>query len=441
MYLNFKKLDFNNSYEIKQFKKMFIDYNFEIDGLELTEEEANKFLFSIKQKMTEKRFLILAYLDYSYMGNKPIVGFIYGKVDDQNDSGYKKVGYGYVMELYIVKSRRIKNKPGMGTMLLQYLEHQFACLGVEKMYLTTNDKVLPFYLKYGFYSTNEISPDNNMLILEKEVNKLYFRIFSFLESNLISNLAALKGTTYDQEMRILSNFFQRDSCRKPTIFTLWNDKNELVSKISCYLAFNSYYPYLHFDKGLFDDVYTKNEYRGMGYYTYLLSKAIDYLDQYQYTLYAYINEKNIPSITAHTKVGFIPCCYEEVNRFCSYDKLFMRRSVKETIELLQYRTFNEEDYEFVENLFIQNELPLMQIGSSDNLELIFLADNNKCAYVLFNKNDNRIPTLILISNEYKKYYGINVAISTIITDCDAKRNFCLDDNKCIICNYFEIKCD
>jgi len=428
MYLNFKKLDFNNSYEIIQFKKMFIEYNYEIDGTVLSEEEANNYLLSIEKKMSDRKFLILAYLDYNNIGNKPIIGFVYGKVDDQNDQGYKKVGYGYVMELYVEKTRRTKSKPGVGTRLLQYLEHQFAFLGVEKMYLTTNDKVLSFYKKYGFYSNDEISPDNNLIILEKEVNKLYFRIFKYLDSNLIDANVELKVTTFYHEMRILSHFFQRDSCRNPLIFTLWNDRNELVSRILCQLAFDSYYPCIHFDKGLFDDVYTKEEYRRRGYYNYLLSKTIDYLDQHNYTIYAYIDEKNIPSIKAHTKVGFIPCEYQEVNRFYSNDKLFIRRSAKETIELLQYRKINYDDYEFIKKLFIQNNIPLIKIDSSENLEFVFLADNNKCAYVSFNIKDNRIPNLILISDVYKDYYGIHIAVSTIITNFDTKRKFNLDAN-------------
>jgi len=107
------------------------------------------------------------YLELTYIGDEP-VGFLYGKVDHEGDRGYIKPEYGYIIEFYVNPSYRRK---GYGKVMFQRLEQHFAGHGVKRMYLTSCVTGDDFWKAVGFVETGEISPDNDMMILEKEITK------------------------------------------------------------------------------------------------------------------------------------------------------------------------------------------------------------------------------------------------------------------------------
>ncbi len=103
------------------------------------------------------------HLEICKQNGKPI-GFFYGKIDHPEHRGYKKVGYGYIMEFYVVPESRRK---GVGTAMYRRLELLFQMDGASRMYLTTNtDSGSAFWEAMGFCHTGEVLPENNLEILE-----------------------------------------------------------------------------------------------------------------------------------------------------------------------------------------------------------------------------------------------------------------------------------
>lgn len=99
--------------------------------------------------------------------NSEIVGFIYGKIDKPDDKGFKKVGYGCIMELYVIPEYRRK---GFGKAMYLEIEGFFRKNGVMCLYLTADPVTgKPFWEEMSFTSTGEISPDNNQQVYEKEL--------------------------------------------------------------------------------------------------------------------------------------------------------------------------------------------------------------------------------------------------------------------------------
>lgn len=95
-----------------------------------------------------------------------IVGFLYGAIDKLSDKGYNRVGWGCIMEFYVIPAQRRK---GFGRDMMLYLEDFFRKNGVTQLYLTADPVTgKPFWAAMGFTATGEISPDNGQEIYEKK---------------------------------------------------------------------------------------------------------------------------------------------------------------------------------------------------------------------------------------------------------------------------------
>lgn len=106
------------------------------------------------------------HLEFCYDGDT-LVGFLYGKVDHPDHKGFIKVGWGYVMEFYVLPAHRRK---GYGTAMYAYLESLFIKDGVTNLYLTSDPVTgRPFWMSLGFVPTGEYSPENKMEIYAKEL--------------------------------------------------------------------------------------------------------------------------------------------------------------------------------------------------------------------------------------------------------------------------------
>ncbi len=106
------------------------------------------------------------YLEYCLVNERKI-GFLYGKIDKAEHCGYKKPGYGYIMEFYVIPEFRLN---GCGKQMLRRIEQLFSNEGVKRMYLTAVPVTgKPFWVKTGFVPTDEISPENNLQIYEKSI--------------------------------------------------------------------------------------------------------------------------------------------------------------------------------------------------------------------------------------------------------------------------------
>lgn len=104
------------------------------------------------------------HLELCYDNNK-LIGFLYGKVDHPEHKGFIKVGYGYIMEFFVLPEYR---RNGYGKEMYLHLENLFKQDGVKQMYLTSDPITgKPFWKSLGFTNTGEKSPENNMEIYEK----------------------------------------------------------------------------------------------------------------------------------------------------------------------------------------------------------------------------------------------------------------------------------
>ncbi len=136
-----------------------------------------------------------------------IIGFLYGKTDLPNDRGYKRVGWGYIMEFYVLPEFR---RRGIGAAMLAQLEDFFRRNGVTQLYLTADPITgRTFWRSMGFVATGELSPDNGQEIYEKYISTentehLHVKKATAQDATCISaiyrdNISALHGSAISAE--------------------------------------------------------------------------------------------------------------------------------------------------------------------------------------------------------------------------------------------------
>lgn len=104
------------------------------------------------------------HLAFCYDGDT-LIGFLYGKTDRPEDGGFIRVGYGCIVEFYVLPPFRRK---GYGTRMYAHLENLLKADGTDKLYLTADPVTgKPFWESLGFAGTHERSPQNGQIIYEK----------------------------------------------------------------------------------------------------------------------------------------------------------------------------------------------------------------------------------------------------------------------------------
>lgn len=99
-----------------------------------------------------------------------LVGFLYGKIDHEDQKGFIKPDYGYIMELYVRPEYR---RQGYGERMFRRLESLFRQDGAKMMYLTADPVTgKPFWEAMEFENTGVQSPDNQLYIYEREIGLL-----------------------------------------------------------------------------------------------------------------------------------------------------------------------------------------------------------------------------------------------------------------------------
>ncbi len=147
------------------FKQLMWQYTKELDEHQnqiTTIDFIEKWIKSIIQIQGDNdRHLELCYDD------KMLIGFLYGKIDHPEHKGFIKVGYGYIMEFFVLPEHRRK---GYGKEMFLHLEKLFKQNGAKRIYLTS-DPITgnPFWESLGFLNTGEKSPENNQEIYEKQI--------------------------------------------------------------------------------------------------------------------------------------------------------------------------------------------------------------------------------------------------------------------------------
>lgn len=163
--LTFVQLNAKNQDHCAAFRRLMDQYNRELATHRiqtLPDDLYQKWVKSIIQIQGDSdRHLELCY------EHKALIGFLYGKIDHPEHNGFKKVGYGYIMEFFVLPAYRRK---GFGKQMYQRLEHHFRQDGAKSLYLTPDPVTgVPFWIALGFEKTGEISPENNMDIYEKHL--------------------------------------------------------------------------------------------------------------------------------------------------------------------------------------------------------------------------------------------------------------------------------
>lgn len=158
--LNFTGVTEENSADFHRLMQMY--------AKELDEHQNRNTDSEILKKWTnriiEKQFDTARFLKLCYIQSAAI-GFLYGKIDRHEDKGFKKVGFGCIMEFYVLPEHRRK---GYGRQMLQQLESYFSANHAKKIYLTADPVTgKPFWEALGFVSTGEMSPENKQEIFEK----------------------------------------------------------------------------------------------------------------------------------------------------------------------------------------------------------------------------------------------------------------------------------
>ena len=116
---------------------------------------------SMINKIDNNRFLQIVYEE-----DEPIA-FCYAKIDRNGDKGYIRPNWGYIMEFFVKKTHRRK---GIGKKLVNQCENFFKEKGVKNIWLTADAVTgIPFWLACNFIETGEISLENNLQIMSKEL--------------------------------------------------------------------------------------------------------------------------------------------------------------------------------------------------------------------------------------------------------------------------------
>lgn len=162
-HLIFKTIDTKNNVDVKTFDMLMRKYMKELDENEnnvTPQDFLTKWINSIIAIQGDSD----RHLEYCYDGNE-LIGFLYGKIDHPEHNGFKKIGYGYIMEFYVLPEHRRK---GYGREMFLHLESLFKKDGAKMMYLTAEPVTgKPFWEAMGFMRTGEISPENKEAVYEK----------------------------------------------------------------------------------------------------------------------------------------------------------------------------------------------------------------------------------------------------------------------------------
>lgn len=170
--INIKYLKLNpNSSDLQkqEFEKLVILYGTELDSHQ-NRNTPKEILSKWANSMINIQGDADRHLELCYDGDS-LIGFLYGKIDHPDHKGYIKVGYGYIMEFYVLPEFR---RNGYGKQMYSHLEELMKNDGADKLYLTSDPVTgKPFWEYLGFKYTRDKSPENNQEIFEKHINKRF----------------------------------------------------------------------------------------------------------------------------------------------------------------------------------------------------------------------------------------------------------------------------
>lgn len=117
--MNYIPLNFNTENASKmQFYALALLYGAELDSHQ-NRNTPKEILIKWAESMINIQGEHDRHLELCYDGDN-LIGFLYGKIDHPDHKGYIKVGYGYIMEFYVLPEFRRK---GYGKQMYRHLEN------------------------------------------------------------------------------------------------------------------------------------------------------------------------------------------------------------------------------------------------------------------------------------------------------------------------------
>lgn len=227
-----------------------------------------------------------------------LTGFVFGKIDLPDDKGYKKIGYGYIMEFFVLPEHR---RRGFGREMLRRLQAFFAANGADRMYLTADPVTgVPFWEKMGFVRTGEISPENGLEIFEKEVrdSTVSITVSDYLTRELAVELAATQWNRAEWSDRVTDLLYGYKT-KSDAFNVIARADDELIGRLQCLQSVDE--PRLWY----YGDLFVKPAFRRRHIGDRMLQTALDVLrDKGCRTLRCYVEPDNIPSLNLQRKRGF-----------------------------------------------------------------------------------------------------------------------------------------
>lgn len=382
--LTFIQLCSENKDECAIFEQMMWRYTKELDGHRNRTTSADliaKWIKSIIHIQGDSD----RHLELCYDGSTP-VGFLYGKVDRPEHKGFIKVGYGYIMEFFVLQEYR---RSGYGREMYLRLEQLFKNDGASKMYLTADPVTgKMFWKSLGFVNTGEISPENNLEIYEKQIffGSRTLKILKYPDDTVLRSIAKQRGDIADKVIGGLTQVISAAHYRSDFFCTVMYSNGEVIG----YANFiqSSSEP----SKWFYTDLWVAPEYRRQGRATEIVNVGRQYLSE--------LNAKRLLcTVDPHNKASLN----------------FQRALGFEQIETQPFEDF-EVDGLIMFKMDITTNFNIVSLADDFN-HLVFICDllaNPSNALTL---HFNRIP-----DNEYRQFYK-EMRDSLIFSAADDELNY------------------
>lgn len=242
--------------------------------------------------------------------NNTLIGFLYGKVDHPEHKGFIKIGYGYIMEFFVLPEYH-RNRYGKEMYL--HLENLFKQDGVKRMYLTADPITgKPFWESLGFMNTGKKSPENHLEIYEKDI-PTDFNIVPLTDNrndllficDLLSDPSNISALHLKPEPNNETTLFYKEM-REALIFSTEKDElNYIIRKKElpvAWLKLNG----LCTDRLWISMLVVHKKYRNMGIGTLALNFVEDFaLRSHRKHIYIHTTSDNFIALSLYKKAGYI----------------------------------------------------------------------------------------------------------------------------------------
>lgn len=321
-----------------------------------------------------------------------LIGFVYGKTDSSGDRGYKKPGYGCIMEFYVSPEYR---RRGYGGKMLRFLESFFEKRNVKRMYLTADPVTgKPFWEAMGFVNTKEVSPDNGQEVYERGVTGENITIYvsDFLTPKLCEGIASVQWRSASFSDRVLHFVHLGKAVTDCFNVIAENEFGQVVGRIFCLQN--------ETDRGLwyYGDLFVSREYRRRHIAEKMLKTAEEALrGRWCRTLRCYVETDNTPSLCLQRKLGFCKRPFEKWGDMDNEGEIMFEKDIRD-FSVLALTSDNADIYvRYALMIYTNNLDPLHgnEISYEDFKEMLSADDSDErhflvlkgavpCAYMKIN---------------------------------------------------------